>query len=343
VLHGKLNSHIKGEAERTDKNGSAILDEDAKETALQGGGFGANPQNLRIVALLEAKFAGGGLDLTRATLDGLVKYTDLYDYKKHDKSKCVYRSDKDLFDWIKDGIKDKCRQPIEGQIADWADQMAYSINDMEDVVRAGLLSFPDLRSRKDEVSQMAIEDFRKSREKRGEGVNAEPPALLLPSAIEELAKELEGLFLSPSSLMERKVNLKQWTSKTVKDLKQDCRIEDLKNDETSIRYKVRLVVPALAEARSVLLKTIAGILVFSDPRVKTLEAKGKFVIEALFDKFCENIELLPLDFQEMISSKKFGSKERLVSDFIAGMTDKYAYSYYGRLTLPGIGSFYEFV
>jgi dGTP triphosphohydrolase len=45
----------------------------------------------------------------------------------------------------------------------------------------------------------------------------------------------------------------------------------------------------------------------------------------------------------MIRDGSFGSKERLVCDFIAGMTDKYAYVYYSRLTQPGAGSFYEFV
>jgi dGTPase len=77
----------------------------------------------------------------------------------------------------------------------------------------------------------------------------------------------------------------------------------------------------------------------------TLEDKGRHIINELFDKFSgdggEN--LLPLDFQELIKAKKFGSKERLVADFIAGMTDRYAYGYYKRLFHPDAGSFYEFV
>jgi dGTP triphosphohydrolase len=67
------------------------------------------------------------------------------------------------------------------------------------------------------------------------------------------------------------------------------------------------------------------------------------VIEALFEKFQENEGLLPLDFQEMIKLSSYGGKERLVVDFISGMTDRYAHSYYSRLTQPGSGSFDEFV
>jgi dGTPase len=342
VLHKKLNGFLKNKADSKDKSDTPRFSESEREEILQGGGFGANPQNLRIVALLEPKVPEGGLDLTRATLDGLVKYPKQYDYKNHNESKSFYVSDKELFDWIKDGIKNKDRQPIEGQIADWADQMAYSINDMEDIVRAGLLNFSDMRSRKRDISEQAVMDFRKSREKRGE-INAEPPADLLPTAIESLSREFESLFLAPSTLRDRKINLKDWTSKTIKRLKEGCRIESLGNDEKSIRYKVQFNVPAPAEGLSVLLKTVAFVLVFSDPRVKTLEAKGKLVIEALFEKFQENEGLLPLDFQEMIKLSSYGGKERLVVDFISGMTDRYAYSYYSRLTQPGSGSFYEFV
>jgi len=343
VLHKKLNAVLERKAASEDETGKPCFEASEKQKILQGGGFGANPQNLRIVALLEPKVSEGGLDLTRATLDGLVKYPKPFDHKYHNKSKSVYASDTDLFDWIKEGIKNKHRQPIEGQIADWADQMAYSINDMEDIIRAGLLNFSDMRSRKKEISDKAIEDFRDAREKRVGDANAEPPACLLPDSIDKFSRDLEDLFLAPASLRERKINLKAWTSETIKELKEGCRIEECGNDENSVRYRFELTVPAPTEALSVLLKKIAGTLVFSDPRVRTLEAKGKLVIEALFDKFLENSILLPLDYQEMIRERRFGSEERLIADFISGMTDKYAYSYYSRLTQPGSGSFYEFV
>jgi dGTPase len=310
----------------------------------QRGGFGANPQNLRLVTLLEAKYLDSGLDLTRATLDGLVKYPNLYNCEQDRGSKFTYINDSELLAWIKKGLKNSNNTPVEAQLADWADQMAYSVNDIEDIVRAGLLRFNEMRSRAQEISDKVSARLRKAASSGGYKL-ALVPKVTGADAIVELANELEDRYEKPSELRQRKANLKAWTSKTIKLLKKNCKIVDLQNGEKSVRYRYQLTIGAEARARATVLKTIAGLLVFSDPRVMTLEDKGRHIINELFDKFSgdggEN--LLPLDFQELIKAKKFGSKERLVADFIAGMTDRYAYGYYKRLFHPDAGSFYEFV
>lgn len=160
-------------------------------------------------------------------------------------------------------------------------------------------------------------------------------------SIIKLANEIEERYAKPRDLRQRKANLKEWTSKTLKLLKDDCEIVVRAKDERSVRYRYGLKVGAQAQAWSAVLKSAAYLLVFKDPRVTTLEFKGGQIISTLFDKFCEDTSLLPLDFQELIKAGTFGSTERLVADFIAGMTDRYAYAYYRRLFHPGIGSFYE--
>jgi dGTPase len=249
VLHKEINKAIKATLDKEEN-----LSQPHKIAALQGGGFGANPRNLRIFALLETKFQTGGLDLTRATLDGLIKYTKPYDHENHDSPKCVYSSDEELVRWVKEGIKDPLKTPIEGQIADWADQITYSINDMEDVVRAGLLSFADLRSKSEEISDVAISKFKKARRERDGNSPEEIPDILSAGNISKFASTLEDLFVAPALIRDRKINLKQWTSDTIKKLKFDCRIERIENSEKSIRYKAKFVVPELAEAYSILLK-----------------------------------------------------------------------------------------
>jgi dGTPase len=74
--------------------------------------------------------------------------------------------------------------------------------------------------------------------------------------------------------------------------------------------------------------------------VKTLEYKGGRILARLFQVFRKDPNLLPLDFQQLLADKR-ATKERLVADFVAGMTDRYAYSYFNRLFQPGAGSFYE--
>src|SRR6202795_1428652 len=67
------------------------------EKMLCAGGFGANAQNLRIVCFVESKRPNGGLNLTRAMIDGLIKYPRLFDPERYAKcSKFVCRDDETL-------------------------------------------------------------------------------------------------------------------------------------------------------------------------------------------------------------------------------------------------------
>lgn len=297
------------------------------------GGFGANPQNLRIVTFLEPKYYPGSLDLTRATLDGLVKYPEFFNPFKHrKKSKFTYAADRALFNWIKKGVKRKSRKPIEGQIADWADQVAYCVNDIEDTLRAGLLSFVEVKTRAEEIS----------REAKAAAGKYNDPNITDVRAIQGRASALQEMLVEPKDLGERKRNLKKWTSDTIKELMHDVKIKPNHLGESSRRYQYDLTKSKVAVSTSEVLKEIARSLVFEHPRVKTLQHKGGYILGRLFETFCKDTTLLPLDFQELLNQRR-GTKVRLVADFISGMTDRYAYAYYNRLFQPGEGSFYEYV
>ena len=108
------------------------------------GGFEGNAQTLRILTRLEAKAfgdpAGGdaehpvGLNLTRATLDATTKYP----WPRRDgiRKFGVYADDRPVFDWMRRGAPDGQRS-FEAQIMDWADDVAYSVHDVEDGIQAG--------------------------------------------------------------------------------------------------------------------------------------------------------------------------------------------------------------
>jgi dGTPase len=302
------------------------------EKMIAFGGFGANPQNIRIVRFLEAKFTQGGLDLTRATLDGLIKYPVLFDKKKHPadkKPKFTYVGDKDLYKWVKKGIRDPLRKPIEGQVADWADQVAYCVNDIEDGIRAGLLNLLEMEERADELSSAVRDD-----------IKLDVPGITGAEAIRRRAKALQEELVRPTDLRIRKINLKSWTSDVIKDLLHGIKIERTHPKENCVRYQYSLIPTPSALALAALLKATAFKLIFENPRVKTLEHKGGLILRRLFDTFLKDVSLLPVDFQQLIK-KDPKSTPRLVADFVAGMTDRYAYSYYSRLFEPGFGSFYE--
>jgi dGTPase len=303
---------------------------------LKFGGFGANAQNIRVVTFLEAKYRDGGLDLTRATLDGLVKYPSIFDPARHvDVCEFTYAEDCDLLNWVKEDVGIPARNPIEGEIADWADQVAYAVNDVEDTVRAGLLSFVEADTRADEISLEAANRLEKL------GIDADPE-ITDEEAVRARVRDLQKKLVEPKDLRERKINLKHWTSDTIKELMHAARIELAHPEEASVRYRYRLARTNRAAALIEVLKAMATLLVFEDPRVTTLEFKGGRILRALFHAFRRDTVLLPLDFQQLLQGARH-SKERLVADFVSGMTDRYAYAYFNRLYQPGAGSFYEYV
>jgi dGTPase len=109
--------------------------------ALSCGGFEGNAQSLRLLTRLEPKVPGAGLNLTRATLDAALKYpvvgsgTGKYG---------AYEADAGVFGWIRTGAPPG-RPCLEAQVMDWADDIAYSVHDVEDGLHAGLVTLKNLK------------------------------------------------------------------------------------------------------------------------------------------------------------------------------------------------------
>ncbi|HEX7993217.1 MAG TPA: deoxyguanosinetriphosphate triphosphohydrolase, partial [Streptosporangiaceae bacterium] len=143
------------------------------QVAAACGGFEGNAQSLRLLTRLEAKIPGAGLNLTRATLDATLKYPWLASQAapptaagsndgppmslgQQQGSTVVapeppagakygcYDEDDEVFWWVREGAPER-RPCLEAQVMDWADDVAYSVHDLEDGLHSGLIGLDQLR------------------------------------------------------------------------------------------------------------------------------------------------------------------------------------------------------
>jgi dGTPase len=121
---------------------------------LECGGFEGNAQSLRLLTRLEPKVPGAGLNLTRATLDAALKYP-VVGVDGRPAKYGAYESDIAVFDWIRSGVPEG-RRCLEAQVMDWADDVAYSVHDLEDGLHAGLVTLKSLKSSPERTMLTAV-------------------------------------------------------------------------------------------------------------------------------------------------------------------------------------------
>jgi dGTPase len=312
--------------------------EDALNDLASGiGGFEGNAQTLRLLTRLEAKAVhadgrSAGLNLTRASLDAATKYP----WRRsdaHPKKFGVYDDDAEVFSWLRAGAPDE-RRCLEAQVMDFADDVAYSVHDVEDAIVGGrleparVLADPLERKRFAELTQ----------------------AWYLPDAeIEEILETLDQIRAMPfwvdsydgqrSALAALKDMTSQFIGRFAEHAQQAT--HDAYGGGRLTRYAADLCVPRATHLEVNILKGLAATYVMTArDRAETYGGQRALVEELVEQLLRRAPEALEPTFRvDWNSAPNDDARLRVVVDQVASLTDASAYLLHARLSgageLPG--------
>ena len=256
------------------------------------GGFDHNIHTLRIVTLIENKYYKfKGLNLTIETLDGLIKHNG--PVKNIMPYKRLLKNN-----LLEKKIKFNNFPSLEAQIASISDDIAYNNHDLEDGLRAGLFTIRKLNSIPF-VSKLIRKHLKNNKSYRKEVIISQIVRSLINSMV---------------------IDVISTTNKNLKRSNPQL-IDDIYNDEIMIvdfSQKMKIIVGQI--------KSFLKINMYNHKKVIVNTNKGKKIIKELFIYLLKNPK-------KHINKYLFKdeNKERVVADFIAGMTDRYAINLHNKI------------
>jgi len=262
--------------------GERILDELMRDF----GGFDHNQQSYRIVTHLEQRYPGfRGLNLTWEAREGIMKHETAYDVPS-------------------EGLNPGLRPSLEAQIVNLADEIAYSVHDLDDALRSGLL-LPAQLSEVPLLLELARE------------LGIDLPRLGEPER-RILIRELLGLFITAATQATHEA-LERGSIASVEDVRR------------APQPLAQLPASLLGEFRS--LRAFLYASFYQHYEVLRQVAKAQQVLEQLFSTYTRHPELLPPQVRQ---AAELEGRERAVCDYLAGMTDRFAVEEYARLFNPAL-------
>jgi dGTPase len=294
------------------------------------GGFEGNAQTLRVLTRLEAKVLHpsgepGGLNLTRATLDATCKYP--WPRRAGTRKFGYYAADTDAFAWLRTGAPPG-RRSLEAQAMDWADDVAYSVHDVEDGVHSSMIKLGDVgedaRAQLCEVAA-TLYSTRSTAE-----LSPVLDALLRLPTLRDLA-DYDGSAAAQAAA-------KRATSELVGRLSGAAiaATRAAYGPGPLGRYAADLLVPEETVAECALLKAIAAHYVMSRPGALERQAEQRALLTALVDAVRDGA---PGTLDRALVAAWHGAGDdaqrlRVVIDQVAQLTDTSAVAWHRRLVRP---------
>ncbi len=288
------------------------------------GGFEGNAQSLRLLTRLEAKVPGAGLNLTRATLDATLKYPWLASEADSSKYGC-YDEDAEIFCWIRDGAPPG-RPCLEAQVMDWADDVAYSVHDLEDGLHSGLITMEKLQDQDERIAVVSITLADYCR-----------PGSVTEAELTEVFDQLLALDFWPGSF-----DGGPRTAAAVKNLTSELigrfclaaeRATKTPGIETpAMRYATNLEVPMEQRLECALLKGVTAHYVMGRAGAKATQERERAVLTELAEAlaFGAPDALDPMFRPAYESAASDAARLRVIVDQVASLTDTSALAWHAR-------------
>jgi dGTPase len=256
--------------------GEKALDRSLKAHGL---GFDHNLHALRIVTWFEERYAAfRGLNLTLGVREGIIKHSRDYKAAEHP----------ELAEYFLDQFP-----PLEAQLIDLADEIAYLTADLDDGLDSGILQLEQVRE--------SVPLFRSCHDV---AVAQHPKARPRLTSSEAIRRMLNALVTDLLREVHKRVDYTGASS-----------LEDVR------RAGGRLAAfsPAMEEKRATAKGFLYGSL-YNSPGMEEVHAHAEQVVEGLFASFMANPDLLPEDHRSLVATEGLA---RTVTDYIAGMTDNF--------------------
>ncbi|MBM6549665.1 anti-phage deoxyguanosine triphosphatase [Marinomonas ostreistagni] len=315
------------------------------------GGFEGNGQSLRILGKRGSYSEEFGMDVSRRTMLGVLKYPALYEsvagqypekptnlrhYKAQDwhPPKCVYAEEAPLLDWILAPFSDEDREQFlqvtrpefqrhgrtqhaafDTTIMDLADDIAYGVHDLEDAIVLGMVTRDMWQQHLLPALKAIDSDFLRN----------------------NLARIETQLFSKQSHLRKKAIgDLVSWFITR-------CLVVEKENFEHPLlRFQAQL--PAPERAALDVLKAFEMRHIIQRPEVQILVYKGQQMLLEMFEALsADPARLLPKELAKEWQhiSDAGGNGHRIICDYMASMSDDYASRIYKTLFVPSSGSVFE--
>ena len=313
-------------------------------------GFEGNAQSFRIVTRLAVRNHRQGLDLTRETLDYLLKYPWKHWPKaprkgdKRTEKWGYYQDDRDAFGfarelWPAETKGELPEKSLGAEIMDWADDLTYEVHDVDDFFRAGLIPLERLRSPIDpELKRLATQ-----LESLKDADAARFPDYEIPHLVETVREILsrDGPIEPYSHTQSARADLREFGSELITRYLEAFRVYETKGEDDA-----QLEIDADAEREVAALKLLVRVYVIHRPTLAVVQHGQQRVIGELFECYFKDSapessqRLLPPGARERLADAdgSGGARARVVADLIAGLTETAAVEIHERLCGRGSGS-----